>query len=90
MGRFFVPKVSVRLKKRKGLCRLPTAFVWLRIQFTGGGGAKYFQGEQLPPLLPAPMRLDIRQVEQLESKTEKVPSLYPGRGTLTSKCQNLY
>jgi len=45
---------------QKGLCRLPTAFVWLRIQFSKGaqvvqGDPKYFRGRVAAPLLPAPM-----------------------------------
>jgi len=49
------PRSKCSLKKNKGLRRLPTAFVWLRIQFSGGaqiaqgGGAKIFPGGQLPP-----------------------------------------
>jgi len=63
-GPRFCPKNKRSLKKNRSsdcVCRLPTAFVWLRIQFSGGKrksprGPKYFQGVQLPPpLLPAPM-----------------------------------
>jgi len=57
----FGPRSCLRSKcsLKKGLCRLPTVFVWLRIQFSGGAQVaqeelKYFQGAAvpLPPYFP--------------------------------------
>jgi len=45
-GPLFCPKNKRSLKK--GLCRLPTAFVWPRIQFSGGRGASRPGGSCLP------------------------------------------